>query len=534
MSPVLYLLALCLFLPLYPIVKKLYKQRCLAALPGPKSTSVLFGVAREMYAPFSMPFRMSLYTGFGRVVKIPLLFGEYVLAVSDPVALAALLKHDTTFELPDFVREMTWVTWGPNLVAVSGDEHHKQRKMLNPAFSVARLRTFVPDINAVSQLLVDTLKTYTTSGTAEVDVSQLYSGFALECTGRTGLGQSFGPLTEDGTPHSRALKEFGPTISKLRMFVPYIPWARRTFPRSWLAWAAKHAPIRAVRDTYRISETAFASAAEIYNEKAGDVSDGTGKDLMSIVVRQNKLAPPADALSKDSLIGQISMFFFGATDTTSSTLSRITELLATHPGVQARLREEITEATEGAGKALVDFDYEAFGSLQYLDAIIRETLRMYPVLQGSNRMSDVDAVLPLSEPIVGTDGKAITELFVPAGTLVIGNNVGYNYDTAIWGADAHEWRPERWLAPLPESVTDNKAHGMYSYHMGFGGGVRACIGYSMALIMLRIAVSHLIMAFKLAPSEKEIVWRMAGVLSPTVKGSTLKRPTMPVLLTHIQ
>ena len=46
-------------------------------------------------------------------------------------------------------------------------------------------------------------------GAKEVDMSQLISGYGLECIGRTGLGRSFGAMDEDGTEYSRALRQFG-------------------------------------------------------------------------------------------------------------------------------------------------------------------------------------------------------------------------------------------------------------------------------------------------------------------------------------
>ena len=55
---------------------------------------------------------------------------------------------------------------------------------------------------------------------------------------------------------------------------------------------------------------------------------------------------------------------------------------------------------------------------------------------------------------MGVDGKVITEIFVPKGTVVISANAAVNRSRSIWGADAHEWKPERWLEPLPEAVAD--------------------------------------------------------------------------------
>ena len=62
-------------------------------------------------------------------------------------------------------------------------------------------------------------------------------------------------------------------------------------------------------------------------------------------------------------------------DTTANTLSRILELLAEHPEIQEKLREEINHAAESeGGDGLVDFD--KLMGLPYLDAVCRETLRL--------------------------------------------------------------------------------------------------------------------------------------------------------------
>lgn len=71
-------------------------------------------------------------------------------------------------------------------------------------------------------------------------------------------------------------------------------------------------------------------------------------------------------------------------------------------------------------------------------------------------------VLPLSEPIRGSDGTWMKEIPIPKDTRVIVSIRGCNRNKAIWGEDAHQWKPERWLSPLPESVTDARVPGVYS------------------------------------------------------------------------
>lgn len=61
------------------------------------------------------------------------------------------------------------------------------------------------------------------------------------------------------------------------------------------------------------------------------------------------------------------------------------------------------------------------------------------------------------------DGKTeIREIQVPKGTGVIVSILGANLCKAIWGDDAEEWKPERWLKPLPESVAEAHLPGVYS------------------------------------------------------------------------
>lgn len=63
-----------------------------------------------------------------------------------------------------------------------------------------------------------------------------------------------------------------------------------------------------------------------------------------------------------------------------------------------------------------------------------------------------DTVLRLSTPIVSQDGTLIHEIPVPKGCEVIIGVLGANTSKHVWGEDALEWKPERWLDPLPSAV----------------------------------------------------------------------------------
>ena len=73
-----------------------------------------------------------------------------------------------------------------------------------------------------------------------------------------------------------------------------------------------------------------------------------------------------------------------------------------------------------------------------------------------------DTVVPLSEPVRGVDGRLIKEIPVPKGSVVVLNLRACNTYKALWGEDTHEWKPERWLRPLPRAVEEARIPGIYA------------------------------------------------------------------------
>lgn len=55
------------------------------------------------------------------------------------------------------------------------------------------------------------------------------------------------------------------------------------------------------------------------------------------------------------------------------------------------------------------------------------------------------------------------EIVIPSNTNVIVSILGSNRDPTLWGPDSYEWKPERWLSPLPEKLTEAHIPGIYSH-----------------------------------------------------------------------
>ncbi|KAF9229902.1 hypothetical protein BU15DRAFT_57751, partial [Melanogaster broomeanus] len=96
----------------------------------------------------------------------------------------------------------------------------------------------------------------------------------------------------------------------------------------------------------------------------------------------------------------------------------------------------------------------------------------------------------------------------------------------VWGEDALEWKPDRWLKPLPLSVTEAHVPGIYSHLMTFLGGGRACIGFRFSQLEMKVVLSVMLESFRFKPSC-ETVWSM-GLSSPRVKDSKDETYQLPL------
>ena len=74
-----------------------------------------------------------------------------------------------------------------------------------------------------------------------------------------------------------------------------------------------------------------------------------------------------------------------------------------------------------------------------------------------------ETILPLSTPIIGSDGREMNEILIPNNTNIIISILAANRNPEIWGPDSYEWKPERWLNPTLETVTDARIPGIYSH-----------------------------------------------------------------------
>ncbi|CUA76640.1 Cytochrome P450 52E1 [Rhizoctonia solani] len=150
-----------------------------------------------------------------------------------------------------------------------------------------------------------------------------------------------------------------------------------------------------------------------------------------------------------------------ARDTTASLLTFTTYLLTQHPKVLHRLREEIREHV-GPDAAPT---YEHIKGMKYLRAILNETLRLFPSVPINERATLTECSIP----------TASGRLYVPSGTQVLYSPLLMQRRQDLWGPDAWEFDPERWLDGRNEAFVKDPMR-----FVPFNAGPRICLGQQFA------------------------------------------------------
>ncbi|KAH9847439.1 cytochrome P450 [Lenzites betulinus] len=509
---------------IWTLVRPLFVKSPLDVVAGPPSSSILSGNLAELFDADAWGFHDQVATQYGGVVKINAVLGRKWLYAFDPAALQSIvLKEQGTYDQIEWLVRSNNLLLGAGLLSVLGDAHRRQRKMLTPVFSAAHLRALTPVFYEVTKRLVDAISQRVEGAPRDLDMLEWMGRTALEIIGQAGMGHSFDSLTSDDAtdPFTLAAKDYLPLS-----FTPEMMVVRQTSPiltqlgPAWLRrWIVDRIPIARTQKLKRVVDVLHQTSVKIIEEKKDALRKGeyaAGKDIMSILLKANMAVDEAERLPDDQIVGQINTLLFAATDTTSHVMAQVLELLSEHPEAQAKVRQEVLEAGDGY------IPYDKLNSLPYLDAICKETLRMYPPTPIVLREAFRDTILPLSQPMRGEDGSLLDRVIIPKGTNVLVGVRACNRNKALWGEDAEEWKPERWLAPLPKAVEEASIPGVYSNLMTFVGGGRSCIGFTFSQLEMKVVLSSLLAHFTFERSATPIHWRISAITFPSASKDSMK------------
>nr|ADN06378.1 PAH-inducible cytochrome P450 monooxygenase PC-PAH 4 [Phanerodontia chrysosporium] len=471
---------------------------------------------------------------YGTAWRLKSSLGKSVLMVADPKALqhifhkSGYLYPKTT---PSTVRSFL-VTGKSILWAPDGNTHSRHRKIMNPAFSAPQLRSFLTLFRKSSSKLCQLWRDEISPEGSTVLVNKWLARTTLDVIGEAAFDFDFGAMQDNQNELSVAYDNMF-TDATLHTS----PW-NAIFEALWdyipdgILKQVQHIP---TREYARFKQTlgVFAKYSKrLIAQKSADlVSDTHSKDVMSVLVRANAAEDAGRKLNDEEMVSQMSALTLAGHETTANTISWLLYELAKHPDFQEKMHAEIVaKRAEIVARGDEDFTMEDLESLEYLQAAIKETLRYHPIAFHLNRMASQDDVLPLAYPVMTTAGEKVTEIPVRKGQAIMPNLAAYNRIPEIWGADAHEWNPMRYI----ENRTDAQVRvGMYANLMTFSAGVRGCIGWRFSLIEMQAIISDLVENFRFGlPKDRPEVLRVpAAVMAPMIKGRMEEGAKLPLHVT---
>lgn len=367
---------------------------------------------------------------------------------------------------------MTPLTGNMDIVSSEGQLWKTWRSRFSPGFSPRNLTALLPELIEEVQVFVDGLKKLAGKNGEWGSVFQLEektTNLTFDIIVRASVDLR---LHEQSRPSASPLKTA--LIDQLRL-MGMVNNAARVLPLVRMPW--HNAAIR--RNNHTMRQVLL---TQIEKQLRSDFhTDQKKKTIVDLAIKYvDKDDPGAskekpDAQFLDRLIANLKAFIFAGHDTTSSTICFMTKLLQDHPECLAKLREEhdsVLGPNPNDATAILQASPHLLYSLPYTLAVIKETLRLYP-LAATVRSCETVPGFSLTVP-----GSSIRYPMEGFGPWLAAPGVQRNPD--YWPRP-HEFLPDRWLVAEGDPLYASK-----EAWTPFSLGPRNCIGMELAMIELRL------------------------------------------------
>ncbi|KIW25940.1 uncharacterized protein PV07_09074 [Cladophialophora immunda] len=368
------------------------------------------------------------------------------------------------------------------IIIAPDDVHARQRRLLSHAFSERALRDQEPLIQEYVSLLISNMRDDAKEG-RETDMVQNFNLTTFDIISDLSFGESFGGL---------------------RMRTPH-PWVQAFFDMATIGTIMTQLVLLKIPI---ISILVGLLVLPILRKRLGimaytkdkiekRIDQGTERpDFMSYVLRHND----ENGMSREEIQATFNVLMIAGSETTATSLAGCIYLLQKHPEVRQKLHAEIRNTFRDDKEITM----LSVGHLMYLDAVVEESLRLYP---------PVPIALNRTTP---PEGAAICGHWVP-GNVAVGIPQFAAYTSPLNFVEPDSFAPERMLRD--HDVKFDKDH--KAVLQPFSTGPRNCIGRNLAIAEIKLILARIIFNFDL-----ELVDERSNWLDQEVSSLWKKHPLM--------
>ncbi|KAI1296154.1 cytochrome P450 [Xylaria venustula] len=440
----------------------------LAVFPGP--TAAKLSKAWRAYVTYRGQWHkdlMGLHQRYGHVVRI----GPRELSVGDPEAFLQIYRIANAFPKSASYS----VVQGSRPFDLTGERNEKthtaQRKLVARPYSMASTKKLEPQLDELVSNLLRKLDVLAAEPQA-IDLGYWLQLFAFDVIGAVSFSKPFGFVSagsDDG------LFDRLERTMRSAAWLMHAGWFFRLHQKFILPWFGNWLAVND-RNGYFFQ---FAQREVQARKDKG----GSDMDIVGQLFQAQQSKPEINDLT---IAFMMTSNVFAGSDTTSIALRGIFLNLIRHPRILAKLRAELRPLPT----IIASPEAEACA---YLQAVIHESLRLY---------SPAAFILDRDVP---PEGMIIGGRHVPGGTTVGTSPWVIHRSPLVWGEDADQFRPERWL----ESEDPGS---LRRFFFAFGGGTRTCIGRNISLLEIEKLVPTLLMRYDFTLSDDTTISEDCGAL----------------------
>ncbi|XP_045512366.1 cytochrome P450 4C1-like isoform X2 [Pieris brassicae] len=437
-------------------------------LPGPPR-KFLLGSALEFvgYTQTEM---------FEKIIEFPKLYGNrigvkvfnrYILHVYTPKDIEVVLSHSRNIT-KNITYEFMKPWLGTGLLLSTGAKWHNRRKILTPAFHFEILKNFAKVFEEDSRNMVNDINSRLKRGADVLDVMPFLSDYTLYTICETAMGTKLGSGdTQAKLDYKKSTLSIGSLImQRLPRF-----WLHSDFT-FYLSSLGKEFK-KCLKDNFAFTDSVIEERRQQKAYITKELKETDGKKRLALL----DLLLEAEGKGEMDLEGireEVNTFMFEGHDTTAMALTFGLMLLAEHRKVQDLIYEECISIFGHSDRTATTAE---LAEMKYLEATIKEILRLYP-----------------SVPFIGrliTEDFYLDETHVTKGTEVVVHIYDVHRNEEYF-PEPELFRPERFL------MNGDKTH--FSY-IPFSAGPRNCIGQRFAMQEMKYMLSDIIRHFILSPEK---------------------------------